>query len=297
MIERIQFAKPMLKHLKEDGFLCADMHFHTKYSDTFTRPKSIVKLAAKRRVGVAITDHNHIKGCIEAHKENKRYRVNIINGIEVSTKQGPHLLVYFYSVGDMKEFYERYVDGKKGRNPYMILSTTAEDIVKGAKENNGIVSAAHPRALTTWDIQKKVERGDIDRSIFKSIDCAEVICGILKRKMNLRAVEWAQKKGMGITGGSDGHTLFNLGSVVTYSKTDTVNSFLDSVRKKKSFVAGTESRMFPRAISMSKAASKHARYIGPSMRIYSSLQLQDSIWNIKEKIKNGRARLRAIKRR
>ncbi|MBU0535989.1 MAG: PHP domain-containing protein, partial [Nanoarchaeota archaeon] len=242
MIERIHFGEPQLKQLKEEGFFLADMHFHSKYSDTFTRPKTIVKYAAKKGIGVAITDHNHIKGYFDAVKENKNHNVPLIPGIEVSTKQGPHLLVYFYSPGDMRCFYDRYVKNNKRKNPYMALNTSAEDIVQGAKENNGLVSVAHPRAITTWDLQRKVDKGVIEKSVLDDIPCAEVICGLLMRKMNLRAVKWAEERNMGITGGSDGHTLIKLGSVVTYSKVDSINSFLDSIRNKKSYVAGKETK-------------------------------------------------------
>lgn len=291
MIERIHFSSPLLKEFNNEGFFLADMHYHSKYSDTFTTPRSIVKLAAKRGVGVAITDHNHIQGCLDALKENRKHKVNIIPGIEVSTKQGPHLLAYFYSVGDLKKFYEDCIEGQKGKNPYMALKTTAEEVAECAKENNGIVSVAHPRAISTWDIQRKVNKGEIDSNILKSIDCAEVICGLILRKMNIRAVRWACERKMAITGGSDGHTLIRLGSVVTYSKSDDINSFLDSIIKKKNFVAGTETKMLPRAYSYSKAITKHSRYVGPSIRVHYRLGFRDSFRNIREKITNGKNRI------
>ncbi|MBU0536604.1 MAG: hypothetical protein KKE20_06570, partial [Nanoarchaeota archaeon] len=220
--------------------------------------------------------------------------VPLIPGIEVSTKQGPHLLVYFYSPGDMRCFYDRYVKNNKRKNPYMALNTSAEDIVQGAKENNGLVSVAHPRAITTWDLQRKVDKGVIEKSVLRDIPCAEVICGLLMRKMNLRAVQWAEERNMGITGGSDGHTLIKLGSVVTYSKADSINSFLDSIRNKQSYVAGKETKMLPRAYSYSKAITKHSRFIGPSVQIHSKLLFRDSYRNLKEKIKNGSKRVSMI---
>ena len=291
MIERVSFSAPLLKNLNEEGFLCADMHFHTKYSDTFTRPRTVVKLAAKKGIGVAITDHNHIQGCIDAHKENKKFGIDIINGMEVSTKQGPHILAYFYNVDDMKEFYNKYVKDFKNKNPYMALKTPTEKIVEGIKKNNGIVSVAHPRSISMWDLQRKVNSGAIDKSVLDSIDCAEVICGLIIRKMNVRAIKWAHDRKLGITGGSDGHTITRLGSVVTFAKADCADSLLDCVIKKKNFVIGSETKILPRAYSYSKALTKHSRYVGPAMQIQYRLGFKDSIRNLREKISNGRKRI------
>lgn len=284
MIERVQFATPMLKQLADEGYTCIDMHLHSKYSDTYTRPGSIVKLAAKRKIGVAITDHNHIQGCLDAHRENRKYNINLINGIELSTKEGPHLLIYFYDTDEMKEFYSRYVKEYKGKNPYMALKIPMDSLVEGAANYNSIISAAHPRSVSVWDLQRKIDRGDIDKSVIRHVSCAEVICGLILRKMNVRAVKWAFDKNLGITGGSDCHTLHKLGSVLAYSKASDAGSFLDSVKKKRNFVVGTETRIVPRMFSYSKALTKHSRYVGPSIMIHSRLGIRDSIMNLREKV-------------
>ncbi|MCX6707585.1 MAG: hypothetical protein NT001_05605, partial [Candidatus Woesearchaeota archaeon] len=228
---------------------------------------------------------------IDAARECRKYDVNLINGIEVSTKQGPHILAYFYSIRDMKSFYEKCVKNAKSKNPYMALKTPAEKIIPCIKENNGIVSVAHPRSISMWDLQRKVNSGAIDESVLDDIDCAEVICGLIIRKMNLRAVKWACEKDLGITGGSDCHTLTKLGSVVTYSKSHDVHSFLDSILKKNNSVVGKETRILPRAYSWSKALTKHSRYAGPSMRIQYRLGFKDGLKNLSERISNGSKRI------
>ncbi|MCX8147457.1 MAG: PHP domain-containing protein, partial [Candidatus Woesearchaeota archaeon] len=192
MIERINFGSPLLKNLKENGFLCIDMHFHSKYSDTFTKPKNIIKYAAKKEVGLAITDHNHIKGFIEAYKYNKglNYNVPLLPGIELSTKQGPHLLLYFYNASDAIDFYEKHIENAKARNPYMALRLTAEQIVERALGYNCVISAAHPMSVSIWDFQNKINKGEIDKKIIRSIECVEVICGLILRRMNIKAVKW-----------------------------------------------------------------------------------------------------------
>lgn len=285
MIERVSFAKPLLAQLNEEGYKCIDMHFHSKYSDTYTRIDNILKKCRKLGIGVAITDHNNVQGCIDAQRENKKYGADVINGIEISTKQGPHILAYFYNLSDLARFYDDYVKDYKRKSPYTEIDMAAEEIADGIKENNGIISVAHPRAISKWDLQRKVDKGEICVDILKQLDCVEVICGLILRKMNVRALKWAHERKMGITGGSDGHTLSGLGSVVAYSKADTVDSFLDSVRKNRNFVVGTETRMLPRMYSYSKALPKHSRYAGHSLGHYKTA-ITETIGNIKEKMNN-----------
>jgi len=47
-----------------------DLHIHSKYSyDGILEPRDIVKIAIKRGLdGIAITDHNTVKGALEAKK-------------------------------------------------------------------------------------------------------------------------------------------------------------------------------------------------------------------------------------
>ena len=47
-----------------------DLHVHSKYScDSYLEPKIIIKIIKKRNLdGVAITDHNSLKGSNEAKK-------------------------------------------------------------------------------------------------------------------------------------------------------------------------------------------------------------------------------------
>ena len=80
--ERVIFDKPDTILMSRQGYNLVDMHTHTKYSDTLTRVKSLLKVAKKRRVGVAITDHNAIGGVVEAYKNNNSLLV--VPGIEVT---------------------------------------------------------------------------------------------------------------------------------------------------------------------------------------------------------------------
>ncbi|MEM2574749.1 MAG: PHP domain-containing protein, partial [Candidatus Jordarchaeales archaeon] len=66
-----------------------DMHVHTEFSPC-SRVKLIESLskAAQLGVGLAITDHDTIKGALKAKSFSQKYEVKIFIGCEVSTKDG-----------------------------------------------------------------------------------------------------------------------------------------------------------------------------------------------------------------
>ena len=61
---RIQFEKPKITDLIKH-FTVIDLHFHSRYSDGSNTVKQIVKQARELGVGIAITDHNDIRGAVE----------------------------------------------------------------------------------------------------------------------------------------------------------------------------------------------------------------------------------------
>jgi len=73
-----------------------DLHIHSEYSsDSFVPIKKILKFSKKIGLsGIAITDHNTIKGGLEAKKLNKSDLVIII-GSEITLNNGGELLGLF----------------------------------------------------------------------------------------------------------------------------------------------------------------------------------------------------------
>ena len=66
-----------------------DLHIHSKYShDGSLEPEQIIEIARKKGLsGVAITDHNTIRGALEAQKyQSEDFRVII--GAEIMTEKG-----------------------------------------------------------------------------------------------------------------------------------------------------------------------------------------------------------------
>ncbi len=285
MQDRIFFEKPDLNLLTKH-FSCVDMHFHTKYSDTYTKVPNIIKKAAKKGVGVAITDHNGINGSIEAY--NNKKGVMVVPAIEISAKQGPHILFYFYSMKELQEFYEKKIKDFKSRAPYMATKLTAEEILERAEGYNCISSAAHPSSIGHWDLRAKVEKGEISRDVLKKLDCFEMFNGMMSRKMNEESTRWGVDLGKGMTAGSDGHTLFCLGRTVCYSESEGVDGFLDAISKKKNYAIGKVAKIGSRALTYSKNFGKHSVYAGPAIVIHYNLYMKNNVDRMKGKIKEKR---------
>jgi len=74
----------------------ADIHIHTIYShDATTTVRGVLKQAANVGLNViAITDHDDIRGAFDARELGSEYNVEVIPGVEVTTKDG-HLLALF----------------------------------------------------------------------------------------------------------------------------------------------------------------------------------------------------------
>ena len=82
---RIEFEKPDLYELTQKHTV-ADMHFHSRYSDGANMIKSIVGRAKKLGIGIAVTDHNDIRGAVRL--DNYKDDLLTIPGIEVTSQEG-----------------------------------------------------------------------------------------------------------------------------------------------------------------------------------------------------------------
>jgi len=282
-INRVKFQKPDAGELSSKGFTCVDMHMHSQYSDTYTRISNILKRASKMGIGVSVTDHNEIRGAVEAYK--KRGSILVIPGIEVNCSEGAHVLFYFYRIKDLEEFHKKEVEKYKNSNPYTFTKRKTESLIEKSKDYNSIVCLAHPFA-PGLNIFNHIKNNDFSKGVLKNVDLVEVICGQGFRNMNLKALEWASDIDKGFTGGSDAHTLRNVGTVLTCSKdTSSISSFLGSLKKKKNCVVGNESRIWNRALAYSKVTNRHLRYIAPTIRLNYNTRLKGRIKKISPVIK------------
>ena len=102
---RIQFERPNLADLKKEHTV-VDLHFHSHYSDGFNTVEAIARKARDLGIGIAVTDHNEIRGAVEidGHPD-----VFSIPGIEMTSREGTHVLIYFYQIDALETFYNERI--------------------------------------------------------------------------------------------------------------------------------------------------------------------------------------------
>ena len=258
--ERVIFDRPDLSALHVDfpKYSFMDMHHHTRYSDSYTRIKALLRRAKAKGIGVAVTDHNAIKGSIEAvHAADGTL---VIPGIEVGCREGPHFLVYFYNLHELAEFYDWHVKPNLNHNPYHNLSLGMEQLVEAAGKYNSVIAAAHPCAPSYFNLMKRIAMRKINPNVMRDIDAIEVCSGQSFRQMNLKAITLAENFKKGVVGGSDGHVLAALGSTVTAAKASTVSGFLKAILKQRNTVVGWEMPLMQRIHPYSGMSVKYLRH-------------------------------------
>lgn len=74
----------------------ADLHIHSIYSsDATTTVRAILKQASDVKLNViAVTDHDEIRGSLEAQQLAPKYGIEVIPAVEISTREG-HLVALF----------------------------------------------------------------------------------------------------------------------------------------------------------------------------------------------------------
>jgi len=243
------------------------MHCHSRYSDSFTTVKNMIKKAEKEKFGFALTDHNTVLGC-----RIKSKKILLISGMEFSSKEGPHILTYFNNFKEGREFYEKVVKNNKRKNPYSATKLSAYDYVEKAEEFNAVMSFAHPFAPSQMGIIKSIKRNFVKEDLLKKVNGIEVVCGSLTKKMNEKAIEYSLTNNSLITGGSDAHTLKQLGRVQTFAKVSTSAEFLEQLRKKQVSIIGKEFKISGRASTSLTVVPKNLRYFFPTLKLkYESL--------------------------
>ncbi|MCA9055713.1 MAG: PHP domain-containing protein, partial [Planctomycetaceae bacterium] len=89
-----------------DGML-VDLHSHSRYSDGTATLVDIETACDRQRIGVALTDHNEIRGSIRL---SEREKIWSIPAIEVGTIEGLEFLVYFRDPGQLEHYFIHGVD-------------------------------------------------------------------------------------------------------------------------------------------------------------------------------------------
>ena len=266
--EGVHFERPNVRTLRDEGALAVDMHFHTNHSDAYTTVRAALALARLKGVGVSITDHNAVSGAVEAQRLGTG--VLVIPGMEVSVRDGPHILLYFFNLTEMVDFYHRKIEKAKGKSPYLATALSTEDLLDCTAGYNCVRAAAHPYGYLVFNkgVAKCVEREYLGPETLARFDAMEAINGGMTRRLNRKASGLALKLGQGLVGGTDSHIRKGLGNVVTCARSADVEGFLTEIVHRRSFVVGRETSAIDKILTAALMMTRYAPYTGSSMAVH-----------------------------
>lgn len=160
-----------------------DFHIHSKYSfDSTMDPKRILKIAKSKGFDtVAITDHNTIKGAVEAKKFETDLGIQVIVGSEIRT-----------DIGDL-------IGLKLERE---IENTSWKLVISEIKEQGGFVVLPHPYRSHT-----------MVNEVAKKVDLIEIWNARCNFEQNNKALELASSLNCNVIMGSDAHNYSEIGNV------------------------------------------------------------------------------------
>ncbi|MDW7775640.1 MAG: PHP domain-containing protein [Methanosarcinales archaeon] len=178
-------------------FLKYDLHIHSRFSyDSLSTPKRILKAAKHLGLsGLAITDHNTIKGAIEVSKIDKIFQ--IIIGSEIKTDKGDIIGLFLNDE---------------------IISRRFDEVVDEIRDQDGFIVLPHPYKT----------HNDVPVDILDKIDAIEIFNGRISPELNKKAGQLKYKKLL-FTGGSDAHLVKHVGSVVTIIDKDSGPLTIDNI--------------------------------------------------------------------
>ncbi|MBU0492323.1 MAG: phosphotransferase [Chloroflexi bacterium] len=180
----------------------ADIHIHSAADDGLNTPAEILDYAEHHTDldVIAITDHDTIEGGLEAAELAARggYRVQVIPGIEVSSRRG-HVLALGVS------------------RPIRMLQSLA-DTIAAVQEQGGFVVIPHPLSWLTFSVGERA----LDQ-VLADPQLATCVLGLemlnpsfagrvaVERVRHLNQTRWRLSE----TGGSDSHSVSLIGSAYT----------------------------------------------------------------------------------
>jgi len=195
-----------------------DMHVHTWYSDSDGSVDEVLEVARLKGLdGLAVTDHKTVAGAHEALR--KRGKLIVIPGEEITTTQGEIL-----ALGIRKRIPER-------------LPIT--DAILRIHMQGGLAIVPHPTVSFFSRLSKNPQNYLIDGlEVFSAIT---PLPGYFLRK-NL---ELARRLRVGITAGSDSHSVETVGDAYTivYSESRDLRDILQAVKLGNTSVGGGPSKL------------------------------------------------------
>ena len=187
-----------------------DLHIHTIRSPCSNlKPQVILKMAKKKGLdGIAVTDHNTIKGSLDVSKLNKNKDFEVITAAEIRTDYGDILAYYIQEEIKSRKLFEVFDEIKK---------------------QGGLISIAHPFRTMRWlRFNYPIEK------VKDKINAIETFNSRMLPGENSKAKRVAEMLDIAKTGGSDGHFWFDIGRAYTIFE----GSLRKAIKNKKTSVKG-----------------------------------------------------------
>lgn len=196
-----------------------DLHIHSRYSyDSIVSPMRILKRAQKIGLnGIAITDHDTIKGALEASKRNVLCDFTVIIGCEINTEIGDIIGLFLHSD---------------------VASRNSMEAIEEIRAQDGIVVLPHP-----------FKSHILNEKLINAVDLIEGYNGRTSIEGNKNAQALSRKCNIPMIGGSDAHFLSEVGNVETIFDCDKISDMkkvllsgdveIKGIQSNKCFQAGS----------------------------------------------------------
>jgi len=202
-----------------------ELHAHSKYSfDSMAKPRKILEAAIKAGLdGIAITDHNTIRGAVETATINQNPKFQVIIGTEIASDAG--------------DIVGLFLSDEIRARKYM-------EVIDEIHRQNGIAVLPHP-----YKGHRLIDE------MIRNIDLIEGINARTSMEDNNKAIELARRFDKPIIAGSDAHFLWEIGRCrVAIESNDIRQALLEG---KISLQTALTPRYFLNASQIIKSVKKH----------------------------------------
>jgi len=208
--------------------LIIDLHVHTKYSvDASNEPSELIKVAKARGLdGIAVTDHDTTRGW-ESFPEVEGFE--IIRGIERTTDRGSVIGLFLNEGIKARGFWEA---------------------IDEIKSQDGVVVLPHPCDTLRSD-RPKIKGLDVGL-LRARIDAVEVFnARCVLGRFNENAEKLAEDLGKHRVGGSDAHTMREVGNARTLFDCGSLDEIHEQLKKRSPINTVVQGRLSSRLVHLS----------------------------------------------
>ena len=188
-----------------------DFHTHSAYSsDSPVEPRTVLKMAKKKGLnGVVVTDHDTIRGGLEALKVNSDPNFVVIVGSEVETTDKADIIGLFLT--------------------QEIQSRETNEVIEEIKEQGGVAMWAHPY---------REGKNLLPSVLIRRIDVIEVFNAKTLESQNMLAQALAERYRKPVAGASDAHAAEEIGNAATMVDCSSIDGIKEALIKGKTQVIG-----------------------------------------------------------